>query len=118
METLRNVSLFGLLSLVLTLTPLAMAFAYVIRPSERRLALMRPLSLAGLFAALTGTAIGFINVFVGLGEAWIHDGDVHHLGHWHRRIAGATISWLRVSDSGMVAGRRRDGTSERLIGWS
>jgi hypothetical protein len=64
METLRNVSLFGLLSLALTLTPLIMALAYVIRPSERRLALMRPLSLAGLFAALTGTAIGFINTLM------------------------------------------------------
>jgi hypothetical protein len=64
METLRNVSLFGLLSLALTLTPLLMAFAYVIRPSERRLALMRPLSLAGLFAALAGTAIGFINTLM------------------------------------------------------
>jgi hypothetical protein len=68
METLRNVSLFGLLSLVLTLTPLVMAFAYVVRPSERRLALMRPLSLAGLFAALAGTTLGFVNVLVGLGK--------------------------------------------------
>ncbi len=64
METLRNVSLFGLLSLALTLTPLVMALAYVVRPSERRLALMRPLSLAGLFAALSGTAIGFINTLM------------------------------------------------------
>jgi hypothetical protein len=65
---MRTVSLIGLLSLALTLTPLAMALAYLVRPSERRLALMRPLSLAGLFAALTGTALGFINVLVGLGK--------------------------------------------------
>jgi hypothetical protein len=68
METLRNVSLLGLLSLALTFTPLLMAVMYAIRPNERRLALMRPLSLVGLFAALTGTALGFINVFVGLGK--------------------------------------------------
>ena len=67
METLRNVSLVGLLTLVLTFVPLAMALVYFVKPSERRLALMRPLSLTGLFAALTGTALGFINVFRGLG---------------------------------------------------
>jgi hypothetical protein len=68
MEPLRQMSLLGLLTLLLTFTPLVMAVMYVIRPNERRLALMRPLSLAGLFAALTGTALGFINVFVGLGK--------------------------------------------------
>ena len=68
METLSNMSLFGLLTLVLTLVPLPMAIAYVLQPSERRLALMRPLSLAGIFAAITSTALGFINVLVGLGK--------------------------------------------------
>jgi len=62
METLRNASLFALLSLALAFTPLVMAMAYVIKPSERRLALMRPISLAGLFAALTGGVLGFLNV--------------------------------------------------------
>jgi hypothetical protein len=62
MQILREASLFALLSLFLTFVPLIMALAYVVRPSERRLALMRPLSLAGLFAALTGAALGFINV--------------------------------------------------------
>jgi hypothetical protein len=68
MDILRNMGLVALFSLLLTFTPLVMAVAYVIRPSERRLALMRPLSLAGLFAALTGTTTGFINVFVGLAK--------------------------------------------------
>ena len=68
MEMLRQASLLALLSLLLTFVPLAMALAYVVRPTERRLALMRPLSLAGLFAALTGCALGFINVFKYFGE--------------------------------------------------
>lgn len=67
METLRQASLFALLSLALTFVPLIMAVSYAIRPSERRLALMRPLSLAGLFAALGGTVLGFINVLRGIG---------------------------------------------------
>jgi hypothetical protein len=61
MEMLRQASLFALLTLVLVFVPLIMAVVYVVRPTERNLALMRPLSLAGLFAALSGCALGFIN---------------------------------------------------------
>jgi hypothetical protein len=56
--------LAAILSLLLSTTPLVMAVAYVIRPSERRLALMRPFSHVGLFAALAGTSIGLINTLV------------------------------------------------------
>ena len=66
MDMLRNMGLVALFSLLLTFTPFVMAVAYVVRPNERRLALMRPLSLAGLFAALTGSTVGFVNVLVGL----------------------------------------------------
>jgi hypothetical protein len=62
MDMLRQASLFALLTLIVDFVPLVMAVVYVIRPTERRLALMRPLSLAGLFAALTGGILGFINV--------------------------------------------------------
>ena len=68
MDMLRNMGLVALFSLLLTFTPFVMAVAYVVRPNERRLALMRPLSLAGLFAALTGSTVGFVNVLVGLGR--------------------------------------------------
>jgi hypothetical protein len=57
-----TVSLFALLTLVVDFVPLVMAVVYVVRPTERHLALMRPLSLAGLFAAITGGVLGFINV--------------------------------------------------------
>jgi len=62
MSMLRQASLFALLSLVLGFVPLVMAVVYLIRPTERHLALMRPLSLAGLFAAIAGGVLGFINV--------------------------------------------------------
>jgi hypothetical protein len=62
MEMLRQASLFALLTLILDFVPLVMAAVYVIRPTEPHLALMRPLSLAGLFAALSGGVLGFINV--------------------------------------------------------
>ena len=62
MTMLRQASLFALLTLILTLVPMVMAAVYVVRPTERNLALMRPLSLAGLFAALAGGVLGWINV--------------------------------------------------------
>jgi hypothetical protein len=62
MDLFRHASLFALLTLAVDFVPLVMALVYVARPTERRLALMRPLSLAGLFAAITGGVLGFINV--------------------------------------------------------
>ena len=62
MEMLRQASLFSRLTLIIDFVPLVMAVVYVVRPTERNLALMRPLSLAGLFAAITGGVLGFINV--------------------------------------------------------
>ena len=44
------VAIFGML---VSLMPLGVAMAYMIRPSERLLGLMRPLSLATIFAALS-----------------------------------------------------------------
>ncbi|PYR36657.1 MAG: hypothetical protein DMF89_26065 [Acidobacteria bacterium] len=60
MNVLRQASLFALLTLILGCVPLVMAVVYVIRPTERHLALMRPLSLAGLFASIAGAVLGFI----------------------------------------------------------
>lgn len=66
MEPLRQASFFTLLMLAIDLVPLAMALAYVVRPTEHRLALMRPLSLAGIFAALSGTVVGALNLLHGV----------------------------------------------------
>jgi hypothetical protein len=41
--------------------PLSMGIVYAIWPSEHRLTLMRPLSLATVFASVAGVAVGFIN---------------------------------------------------------
>jgi hypothetical protein len=66
---LSQASIFALLSLVVAVVPLVMGLVYAVRPSESRLALMRPLSLAGLFSGLGGLMAGLINVLRGLGEA-------------------------------------------------
>lgn len=113
METLREINLFALVSLFLTVAPPVMAVAYVLRPSERRLALMRPVSLAGLFAGLAGTTLGFINMlrFAGarrdagadvLGVAAI--GAAEALVPLFVGFASLTAAWLLV-----LAGMRRQG---------
>jgi hypothetical protein len=66
METLRHAGIFALITLAIDFVPLVMAVVYVLKPTERNLALMRPLSLAGLFAGLAGGVLGFLHVLRGI----------------------------------------------------
>ena len=61
-EMFHQASMAALLSLLVCLLPLVAGVAYLIRPTEDRLALLRPVSLAGIFSALTGTFLGLMNV--------------------------------------------------------
>jgi hypothetical protein len=114
MEPLRHLGLVALLNLMLSFVPLVMAVVYVIRPTERHLALMRPLSLAGLFAALTGVVLGFINV---LKPAWTRElnaetyrimavGSAESLVPVFVGFACLTVAWLLVA-----IGMGRQGTA-------
>jgi hypothetical protein len=64
LETLANAGLMALASMFVGILPLAMGIVYAIWPTEQRLTLMRPLSLATVFASVAGVAIGFINSLV------------------------------------------------------
>ena len=105
MNVIRNASLFGLLSLALAFVPLVTAIVYAWRPTERHLALMRPLSLAGLFAAASGTMLGLINAlmpFWRLGfttEAYtiVAIGAAESLVHLFVGFASLTAAWLLVA---------------------
>jgi hypothetical protein len=66
----REASIAALLSMLVSILPAAAGFSYLLAPSERRLALLRPVSLAGLFAGLAGLALGVINVLRGI---WMPD---------------------------------------------
>jgi hypothetical protein len=59
---LSQASIMGILSLLVALFPLAAGVAYMLKPTEQRLALVRPISLAGIFSGLTGTTLGLMNV--------------------------------------------------------
>ena len=60
MDVLANAGIIALASLFVCVFPLAMAVGYAIWPTEQRLMLVRSLSLATVFAAVAGTAAGFI----------------------------------------------------------
>ena len=64
---LSQASIVALASIFMGVVPLAMGIVYVIWPSEQRLALMRPLSLATIFAAVSGSTLGLLNVLRGMG---------------------------------------------------
>ncbi len=72
-QILGNASIVARLSMLVSIFPLGAGLAYALRPSEQRLALMRPISLAGLFAALSGAVVGAINVLRGI---WMAEGAV------------------------------------------
>jgi hypothetical protein len=62
----KQMGLAALFSIIISFLPLIAAAAYLFRPSEQRLAMMRPLSLAGIFAGLNGSSLGAINTLRGL----------------------------------------------------
>ncbi len=112
MEMFRQAGLFAKLSLLLGLIPFVMGWVYLVRPTERHLALMRPLSLAGLFASLAGAVIGLINA---LSAVWrtgpttdvtrlMAVGTAEALVTLLVGFASLTVAWLLVA-----AGMSRQG---------
>jgi hypothetical protein len=65
---LKQLSLFGKLGLVVSVLPLVAGILYAIRPNERGLAMMRPLSLAGIFASISNLLLGLANGLYSLGR--------------------------------------------------
>jgi len=65
-EAFRQSGMFAKLSLLVGFGPIGLAIAYVFRPSERTLALMRPVSLAAIFAGICGLLAGLIAILTGI----------------------------------------------------
>ena len=61
MESIRHASIFQLLGMLVSVAPLVMGMVFAIRPTEQRLSLMRPLSLAGIFAAVSSLILALAN---------------------------------------------------------
>jgi len=62
----RELSVFAKLTMALAVAVFGFAVSYAFRPTERKLALMRPVSLASIFATLSGLFSGWIVVLVGV----------------------------------------------------
>src|SRR4051794_32390477 len=61
-DMFRQMGVFALMTMVMAVVPLIMAVAYVVAPTERNLALMRPISLAAIFSTLAGVSSGAMAV--------------------------------------------------------
>ena len=66
MDLLYQVSIFALLSMSVSVAVFGLAVSYAIRPTERKLSLMRPVSLAAIFAAVCGLLSGWAMVLGGM----------------------------------------------------
>jgi len=70
MGIFSQASIFTRATMLMGVLPLAMAMMYAVWPTEQRLGLVRPLSLAAICAAISGTALGILN---GLRYMSLHD---------------------------------------------
>ncbi|PYR64866.1 MAG: hypothetical protein DMF88_21820 [Acidobacteria bacterium] len=99
-------SLAGLLAMLVSVTPMVMGIVYAFSPTERRLGLMRPLSLAGIFAAAANICLGLVNALVYVGRvgpsdpsplAIVAQGVAEALVMPFVAFACLTIGWLAVA---------------------
>jgi hypothetical protein len=101
---LSEASLVALASIFMGVVPLSLGIVYAIWPNEQRLTLMRPLSLATIFAAVSGSTVGVLNVFRAMGMpegamstrvAWI--GFAEALVPIFFGFGCLTVAWLCVT---------------------
>ena len=65
-DMLGQLGLFAKLTMAVAVVAFGLAVAYVFRPTEQTLVLMRPVSLAAIFATISGLLGGWIAVLGGM----------------------------------------------------
>lgn len=106
MEIIRQASIVSLLTLLVGTTPMLLGIAFALRPNERWLALMRPLTLAGIFAGVSNLLLGLANALQSL--ATRSSGDSSNIGFASQGLSEAvifpfaafaflTVAWLCVA---------------------
>jgi hypothetical protein len=68
-DAYNQAGVFAKLSLLVGFGPLGLAVAYAVRQSDRTLAIMRPASLASIFAGISGLVAGLMAVLTGIARA-------------------------------------------------
>ena len=101
---LSQAGIAALLSMVVAVFPVPAGIAYLVSPSERRLMLIRPISLAALFSGLAGLMLGLINVLKGVWSAeaevnWriVAVGGAESLVPLTLAFGALTFAWLCVA---------------------
>lgn len=106
MRIFTQASLASLIALLVSMTPMVAGVMFAIRPTERRLALMRPLTLAGIFAAMANVFLGLVNALVYLARTGATDPAPFARAAQALAetavmpfvaFAGLTIGWLSVA---------------------
>ena len=73
-EVFLQISVFAKLTMAVAIAAFGLAVSHVRRPTEQKLALMRPVSLASIFATISGLFGGWIAVLGAI--AWPPDGHL------------------------------------------
>jgi hypothetical protein len=106
-----NMGIAALIDILVSLLPMLAGAAYLFKPTEHRLALMRPMSLAGIFAGLSGTSLGAINTLRGLWMEPPHESRITAVATAESIVpmfvafSCLMVAWLCVA----VGMRRQDG---------
>ena len=114
-DLLGQISLFAKLTMAVAIAALGLAVAYAFRPTEQKLVLMRPVSLAAIFATVSGLFGGWIAVLSGiaatpdghLATASLYRGIAESLTVGFVSFGLLAAAWMVVA----VAGLRRHVTS-------
>jgi len=114
MEIYRVFSNMGIaagIDIVVSLLPMLAGAAFMFKPTEQRLAMMRPVSLAGIFAGLSGTALGAINTLRGVWMEPPHDARITAIATAEALVPMfVAFSCLMVAWLCVAAGMRRTAT--------
>lgn len=66
MDLIREMGFFAKLGMAIGVGTFVLALTYLVRPTERRLAFMKPVSLASIFGAVSSFAMGGAMVLKGV----------------------------------------------------
>ena len=110
-----QISLFATLTMAVAIVAFGLAVAYAFRPTEQKLVLMRPVSLAAIFATVSGLLGGWIAVLASaaatpdghLPVARLYRGIAESLTVGFVSFGLLAVAWMLVA----VGGLRRYATS-------
>jgi hypothetical protein len=88
----RMLPFFAKLTMAIAVLPFGLGVAYAMRPTELKLALMRPVSLAALFAAVAGVLGGWIAILSTVAAS--ADGRVPTSAFYHGVAASLTTGFV------------------------